>query len=218
MRDAAGKIYSIPLLDRIKMEIEQKGIANKKQESRMWLQRRVRNMTVDRHKDIMANRKQRRATPEIGKLYFFVYDAKWKKKLPYWDAFPLIFPFEFTKDGFYGINLHYLKPNIRIRILAQLMRFVDDTSLSDKARLRLSYMVLKSFAGSRFVKPMLKRYLWAHVRSPFSEVKPSEWEYSLFLPVENFQKKPKEYVWRESSRIAGTGPHQSGRRNRRRNP
>ena len=47
-------------------------------------------------------------TPEIGKMYLFQYDAKHKKILPYWDRFPLIFPFDYAKDGFYGINLHYL--------------------------------------------------------------------------------------------------------------
>ena len=29
----------------------------------------------------------------VGRLYLFQYDAKWKDILPYWDVWPLIFPF-----------------------------------------------------------------------------------------------------------------------------
>jgi hypothetical protein len=43
-----------------------------------------------------------------GEMYFFQYDAKLKKELPYWDKFPLIFPVEEAPNGFYGLNFHYL--------------------------------------------------------------------------------------------------------------
>ena len=36
-----------------------------------------------------------------GKLYMYIYDAKHKDTLPYWDMYPMVFPFRATKDGFY---------------------------------------------------------------------------------------------------------------------
>ena len=46
----------------------------------------------------------------VGKMYMFFYDAKYKDTLPFFDIFPLVFPIEFYSEGFLGINLHYLPP------------------------------------------------------------------------------------------------------------
>jgi hypothetical protein len=43
-----------------------------------------------------------------GEMYLFAYDPKTKEDLPYYDRFPLVFPFRKVKGGFYGINMHYL--------------------------------------------------------------------------------------------------------------
>ena len=61
-------------------------------------------------------------TPKIGRLYLFQYDAKWKDILPYWDVWPLIFPFDYADNGFYGINLHYLPPNARAALMIKLIK------------------------------------------------------------------------------------------------
>ena len=63
--------------------------------------------------------------PQVGFMYNFFYDPKMKKELPYYDRFPLIFPFKrgyernrATEGGaFYGINLHYLPPHVRSRFV-----------------------------------------------------------------------------------------------------
>ena len=51
---------------------------------------------------------QNRPVVTPGEMYMFYYDAKHKDTLPYWDRFPLVFPFSKVKDGFLGLNLHYL--------------------------------------------------------------------------------------------------------------
>ena len=51
------------------------------------------------------------AQPKLGQMYFYRYDPKFKDKLPYYDTYPLIFPFKYETSpnpGFWGINLHYL--------------------------------------------------------------------------------------------------------------
>ena len=45
------------------------------------------------------------------------YDAKHKATLPYYDGFPLILMLGPAKGGFMGLNLHYLPPVVRARLL-----------------------------------------------------------------------------------------------------
>ena len=37
-----------------------------------------------------------RSTPDIGGFYLYQYDPKWKDKLPWYDIFPLVFPFDYA--------------------------------------------------------------------------------------------------------------------------
>ena len=57
---------------------------------------------------------------EVGKMYLFHYDPKWKNVLPYYDTFPLILMMGNANKGFYGINLHYLPTNLRMLLLSNL--------------------------------------------------------------------------------------------------
>ena len=60
---------------------------------------------------------KRNNKPFYGKLNMFFYDPKFKKKLPYYDTFPLVLPLETYNDGFLGINMHYLPIPLRVRLL-----------------------------------------------------------------------------------------------------
>ena len=55
--------------------------------------------------------------PQPGKLYAYMYDAKHKDTLPFWDKFPLIVYLGLGKQGtttlMYGLNLHYIPPKAR---------------------------------------------------------------------------------------------------------
>jgi len=138
----------------------------------------------------------------MGRMYMFFYDPKHKETLPYYDRFPLIFPYERTEDGFMGINLHYLPPNLRAALMDGLYDLVSDERYDQDTRLkRLSYERLNSAARFRFFRPCLKRYLTRHVKSRFFEVNPSEWDIALFLRTERFEKKNKRSVWAESRKM-----------------
>lgn len=62
----------------------------------------------------------------VGSMYMFIYDAKWKKTLPYWDIRPLIFPISRSKDRFMGINFHYLPVPYRAMLMDALYDFAID--------------------------------------------------------------------------------------------
>ena len=138
-----------------------------------------------------------------NRLYFFMYMPKHKGILPYYDTFPLVLPIQKFSDGFLGINFHYLYPKDRAILLDELKVFVNDRTLSDIARIKLKYDMLRGFTRFKRAKPCLKRYLTTYMKSQFIPVGPDEWAPALFLPVEQFRKRNKQAVWAESKDIFG---------------
>lgn len=144
------------------------------------------------------DRSQLKNESRIGRMYFFNYDPKTKKTLPYYDRFPLIFMIGPAEKGFYGINLHYLAPTFRARLMDALYDTMTNERYDSTTRLRISYDILQRASKFRYFKPCIKHYLDSKVQGRFLEVKPTQWDIALFLPVEKFQKKNKQFVWRES--------------------
>ena len=138
-----------------------------------------------------------------GRMYTFFYDPKTKKDLPYYDRFPLIFKIKNVSGGFLGINMHYLPPQLRARLMDALYPLVTNRKYDETTRLRLTYDVLNSAAKYRFFKPTIKKYLNNHVRSRFILINANQWDMALFLPTERFVKKNKNFVWKESRRAIG---------------
>ena len=92
----------------------------------------------------------------MGGLYYFYYDAKLKDRLEYWDAFPLVIPIERYKDGFLGLNLHYLPPRIRAGFMDKLMDFAIYDDNDEVKRLRVTYEILNASKRYREFLPCLK--------------------------------------------------------------
>lgn len=135
----------------------------------------------------------------VGNMYMFSYRPKHGETLPYYDIFPLVFPFERVAGGFMGINMHYLPHTYRAMLMDQLYTLVNNEKYDVTTRLqRLSYNVLESASRFRFFKPCLKRYLNNSVTSRFIYVHPKHWDMALFLPLERFQKATKAQVFKDS--------------------
>ena len=137
---------------------------------------------------------------DVGSMYLFRYDAKFKDKLPYFDAFPLCLPFEPTKNGFWGLNLHYLPYMLRAQLLGQLLGTTNDRKIGDKTTMRYNWDLLQNATRFPGVKPCVKRYLNSQVRSRFFEINPQDWKAAIFLPVEDFNVS-KNTVFQESRRM-----------------
>lgn len=181
----------------------------KKQAARQWFRRTAQDITqVDAVRFMNSNQKERYQNflnkNNIGQMFMFWYDAKLKKKLPYWDRLPLIFLIEVYSDGFLGINLHYLPPVYRARLMDAM--YNTKTGRNERERLLISYQILKSAAKYRYFKPCVKKYLSSHIQSKFVKLQPNEWDMAMMLPTERFQKKRKQVVWNESIvRVNRTG-------------
>lgn len=131
----------------------------------------------------------------IGKMYMFIYNAKTADRLPYWDAFPLVFPFDYTDNGFYGINLHYLPYKLRVQLLTKLLTIANNRKMDETTKLKLKYQLLSRYRGAKFC---VKRYNTKNVRSPFSEIPANYWATACMLPVEKFKKAGTSEVWSDA--------------------
>ena len=136
--------------------------------------------------------------PFYGKLNMFFYDPKHKKKLPYYDTFPLVLPLETYSDGFLGINFHYLPIKLRVQLLDRLVDFSNNTKFDESTRLMVDYSKLKNI---NLIKPTLHRYLAGRTKSQFRRIDADEFTIATLLPVQRFKKESDRAVWRDSRRM-----------------
>lgn len=135
---------------------------------------------------------------EVGTMYFFKYDPKHKKTLPYYDNFPMIFPIEIYPDGMLGINLHYIPISYRVQLMNALVTIATNKTFDADTKLKISYALIKSTKKFRWAKPCIKRYLSTHIRSKFIPVPASEWSTAVFMPLAVWQKAPETKIFQDS--------------------
>jgi hypothetical protein len=194
------------LFAQLRDSLQNSGYEARSQKARAWFREQVRALNGRISRKALLNDPElaRVQTPKWGYMYMFVYDPKHKDTLPYYDRFPLILLVEpdGAGTGFYGLNLHYIRPETRALFLDKLFDTVGSTGeVEDKTRLRIRYELISKAKRFREFRPCFKHYLFAHVKSRISRVKPTDWEIAIFLPTEHFAKANKTKVWKESLNI-----------------
>ena len=162
--------------------------------STQWYKDKIKEFGKPGTLDLIRDGK-RDSKPFYGKLNMFMYDPKHKKKLPYYDTFPLVLPLETYPDGFLGINMHYLPIPLRIKLLDRLVDFSNNTKFDESTRLIVDYSKLKSV---KLIKPTLHRYLAGHMKSQFRRIDADEFTIATLLPVQRFKKESAKTVWSDS--------------------
>jgi len=137
----------------------------------------------------------------LGNLYMFSYSAKHAATLPYFDRFPLIFPIGLAKGGFLGINLHYLPPMLRAKLMDALYTVTNNDMYNESTRIKITYNILNSATKFNMFKPTIKHYLSSQIKSRFMYISPVEWDIALFLPLANFGGVSKNKVYADSRKI-----------------
>ena len=190
------------LLDKLKTAIKTSTAGAKARAAGDWFKEKVRQAGASaRMKAVTPNQLLRRQPDDnilLGKMFFYKYDPKFAKKLPYWDMYPLVFPFERAPGGFYGLNLHYIPPRDRAVLMDNLNQYASNNKYDKTTRLELSYRLLKRYGRA---VPCVKRYLGDRIVSQTVRIDADEWEVAIFLPVERFQKASKGTVWADSRRF-----------------
>lgn len=169
-------------------------------ESLQWLRKKYDSIKPSdvMPKNFLSEMDRRRRVPLLGRMYMFLYDPKYKDQLPFYDRFPLVFPFRRVSGGFYGLNLHYLAPRYRAILMDQLYNLLNNTKFDETTRLRFTYDLLNSSSKYRWFKPCVKHYLNEHMMSTLIYIEPTEWNLALFVPSEQFRGTNKRNAWQDS--------------------
>ncbi len=133
--------------------------------------------------------------PSAGRLNMFLYNPKTKKRLPYYDVFPLVLPLDTIRGGFIGCNFHYLPPALRLRFLESLQAYQTAPDLKKRTKFSVSYDQLK---GNRYTKPTIKKYLYSQAQSQFLRININEAALAVLLPVAQFRKDSNRTVFKDS--------------------
>lgn len=136
-----------------------------------------------------------------GSMYIFKYDPKYADTLPYYDRYPLVIPFRHVPNGFYGLNLHYLHPQLRVALLDALMVYATNKNLNENTKLKFTWQMAAIAAKNKHIGSCVKMYLGDHIESQFMRIVPEYWVSAIMLPLESFQNANKSQVWKESSRL-----------------
>lgn len=160
-------------LDKLKRSTLQRNVKR----SSKWFENKILSGKID--KKLLTNRVR------IGRLYLYKYIPKHKDTLPIYDIHPMVIPIKYYSDGYLGINLHYLPPQLRILLLNKLDKYSKGTG--EQKRLQLSYQLLKAASNLKEVKPCIKRYLYSHVKSQFAIIPPDEQPLAAYMPLAQFR-------------------------------
>ena len=200
------------IFNRLELQAFRAGVTPRTKESREWFRKKASNMRSINRQELMKEEplKQRGKLGAItrggvvGTMQMFFYDPKTKDTLPYYDKFPLVVVVGPAEGGFYGLNLHYLPPILRAKMLDALMEIASSKN-TDDAKFVITYKRLQSIAKLRYYKPCFKHYLNKHVKSRFAEVPAPEWEIATFLPTADFRKANSQKVFNDSRQMIGKG-------------
>lgn len=198
---ATKKKSATPILD--VFEKNRHNLEGLSRKSKTWFEQQVLLLSKKRitpNQLMKSDASQLSATLMPGHMYTFFYDAKTKETLPYFDMFPMVLPYRKTKDGFYGLNIHYLPYHVRIKLLDNLLQFKSNDKMDETTRIRYSWAMIEGVTRFKIAQPCIKQYLFDHVESAFLRIPANNWATAALMPVERFSGAPKERVWRDSMR------------------
>lgn len=189
------------IFNRLELQAFRAGITPRTKESREWFMKKAKNLrSINREALMNEDPIKTRNKQIVGSMQMFFYDPKHKDTLPYYDVFPLVIVVGPAPGGFYGINLHYLPPILRAKMLDGLMD-IAGSKIDDNSKFKLTYSMLNRSSKLKYFRPCFKHYLNKHVQSKFAEVPAPEWEIATFLPTAQFRKANNYKVYYDSRQM-----------------
>ena len=190
------------LFDKLESEAFRKGLQARSKEANAWFANNVKKLgKIGPGKMLGDDRLRKQAGASPGDMVMYTYNPKLKQTLPSYDTFPLTIVVGPAPGGFYELNLHYLPPTLRARMLDGLMDITNNKSYDDTTKFQVRYNTLKRASSLKYYKPCFKHYLNEHVKSRFAYVPPPEWEIATFLPTADFQKSGRSTVYKDSRKM-----------------
>jgi hypothetical protein len=138
-----------------------------------------------------------------GRMVSFWYLPKTREKMESFDRYPLVLVIKRHKDGFTGLNFHYLGLRERAELLTYLRDRLAWEHDPSKTRLQITYKILMSKTRYKYFWPCIKTYKKEDIKSRFISIKAKNWDKAIILPIESFEGTiPLDVIWRNSKRQA----------------
>ena len=194
------------LLDRVSDAVRTGTVGTEVKRSAKWFQDKIKGLKGGlrnqfsstnaakfyREAETKVNPNLLKRRAELGDLFCYYYNPKYRATLPYYDMFPMIMLLSAEKDTFLGINFHYLRPKWRAVLLDRV-----------SAKLGSGLPRWSKLRQIRQIAPTIKRYRFDHIMRRVVPIEENEQEIAIFLPTERFKKSAKAKVWADSERKFG---------------
>ena len=144
-----------------------------------------------------------RVRPGWGELNLFQYTPKGPERLKYYDLFPIVLPLVKHRNGFTGLNFHYLPYVLRVKLLTLLAEAYGDEHTQ---KINATYFMIRNM---RLIRPIIRRYIRKQVETLYLRIPLDDMLIGILLPVQQFRTGPLDSssdvmsreVWRDSREI-----------------
>lgn len=149
-------------------------------------------------------------TPNLfmpGQMVFFKYkpqDARFMASLEAYDMFPLVIITDVHRDGFEGINIHFLSQKWRKQLFQAIENYLPKRISGDPSLTRLgtTYARLGGSRKFKFFRPCYRRYVMSGFRKRPIQIPAEFWSVLVDVDLASFAKGKKEIVRRMSYNTA----------------
>tara|TARA_B100002019_G_scaffold279222_1_gene280868 strand:+ start:569 stop:1162 length:594 start_codon:yes stop_codon:yes gene_type:complete len=191
------------LLDKLTAAVRTGTIGTETRRSAQWFRDKIKGIKGDlrnrfsstnaakfyREAEDKVNPNVMKRRANLGDIFCYYYNPKYRNELPYYDMFPMIMLIGTDQDTFTGLNFHYLPPKFRAILLDRV-----------NAKVGKGIINWKKISKIPQVAPTVKRYRFDHIMRKVVPIEENEQEIAIFLPLERFRKASKSSVWADSRR------------------
>ena len=118
----------------------------------------------------------------LGQVLLFNYRPT--SRIRVYDKFPLVIVTGFSGSGFSGLNLHYIPPTDRLKMILMMDSLLYNRKEEDPQKMRIKILSLfnkKIFA--KYYGTVFNKYTTANIFGKPRITTPEEWTNFAFLPV-----------------------------------
>lgn len=172
---------------------------NEKQSAFQWFKEALKSIKPNQagkpadYTELLSNNKKTIKRRLIGQVLLFKYRASEKTK--FYDQFPLVIVLGFDKGNIQGLNLHYVPPIDRIKLILMMNSLLFNEKEKDIQKIRVKILSLinkKIFA--KYIGSVVNTYSVKNIQGKPKITSPKEWSYFAFLPVFKGMSPSKVYA------------------------
>ena len=139
----------------------------------------------------------------VGQIIFFKYkptDERFLNSSKAYDVFPLVIVTKVRKDGFEGLNLHYISQKWRRQLFDAIETSMPMRKSANKSmtRLGISYERLDGPRKFKFFRPCYRRYVVEGLRKRPIQIPMEFWDVLIDVDLALFVKGRKMAIRRSS--------------------